>query len=106
MGKKPQRQLPSFGQLPNRFVVTLDQRLFLCPEPTLDLPFDSNGVGDVRKVLCPDEDDGKSLGSIAAIDAVVVLGDASIKTLASRAYIVSAILRSEACRRGRRLRYP
>jgi hypothetical protein len=67
----------SLGQGLDDAEVAFDQCLFLGAGPALDLPLDGDGVGDVGKVLGPYERDRETLGPVAAVFAVIVLGDAA-----------------------------
>jgi hypothetical protein len=53
---------------------------FFGARPALDLTFDGDGVGDVQKVLRPNQRDGSPCGGMATVDTLVLLIDALIES--------------------------
>src|SRR5262249_18408284 len=62
----------SFDRVP----VAADQRLFLSPGPTFELPFGGNGVSDAVEMLRPYQQHGAPFECVAPIRADLMLLDA------------------------------
>jgi hypothetical protein len=80
-----------FRQLPDQCVVATGERFFLGARPAFELTLDSNGIGDVGKMLGSDHRHGQTFQSVSAESAVVVLGQPSLEPETRRADVEAAI---------------
>ena len=72
-GQRPWLFATSFCVRPKRPEISSYQGFLLDARPALDLPFDRDCIGDVQKMLRPNDDHGKTFGGIAPVSAVIML---------------------------------
>ena len=82
---------PTPREIPQSFEIAMDEGLLLGAAPALHLPLGGDGVGDVRKFLMKDKNDGSAPCRIAAEATRIVLRDAGLKVRSRRADIVRVV---------------
>ena len=65
--------------------ISSNQGLLLCSAPALNLPFCSDGICNAVEMLRPNETDGSARRRVSGSRTGLMLGDATVQIIASRA---------------------